>query len=174
LSLLEDVMSRAMRMEFLRSTGVFAVNPDGSLLWFFPARLGTVGPDNNYRGFRDLVVADIDRDRMDEVIAVSEDELAYASKSRVNVDIDFKPRDLRNNINPKGKGVIPVAILTTDTLDAITLDPLSVEFGPDAKEVHGRGHIKDTNGDGKPDLLLHFKTQDTGIQCGDTSASRIG
>jgi hypothetical protein len=68
-----------------------------------------------------------------------------------------------------------VAILTTDTFDATTVDPLSTEFGPNgATEVHGRGHLKDANGDGRLDLVLHFNTQTTGIQCGDTSASLTG
>jgi hypothetical protein len=71
--------------------------------------------------------------------------------------------------------VIPVAILTTDTLDATTVDPLSVRFGPKgAKEVHKKGHIKDVNHDGEPDLVLHFKTQATGMKCGDISASLTG
>jgi hypothetical protein len=80
-----------------------------------------------------------------------------------------------STINPNSKGVTPVAILTTDTFDATTVDPLSVKFGPKgAIEAHGQGHIEDANGDGRLDLVLHFKTQDTGIKCGDTSASLTG
>jgi len=41
-------------------------------------------------------------------------------------------------------------------------------------EAHSKGHIEDVNGDGRLDLMLHFRTQDTGIQCGDTSASLTG
>jgi hypothetical protein len=91
------------------------------------------------------------------------------------VSIDIKPGSDTNPINPKSKGVIPVAILTTNTFDATTVDPLSVQFGPDgATEAHGRGHIEDANGDGRLDLVLHFNTKETGIQCGDTSASLTG
>jgi hypothetical protein len=93
----------------------------------------------------------------------------------VSVEIDIKPGSDPNSINPKSKGNIPVAILTTGDFDATTVDPLSVEFGPDgATESHGRGHIEDVDGDGDDDLVLHFRTQDTGIQCGDTSASLTG
>jgi hypothetical protein len=93
----------------------------------------------------------------------------------IEVAIDIKPGSSPNNINPKSNGVIPVAILTTDTFDATTVDPLSVRFGPKgAKEAHNKGHIEDVNHDGESDLVLHFKTQATGIQCGNTSASLTG
>ena len=91
------------------------------------------------------------------------------------VTIDIKPSNDTNPINPKSKGVIPVAILTTSTFDATIVDPLSVKFGPnDATETHGRGHIEDANGDGLLDLVLHFNTQETGIRCSDSSASLTG
>jgi Lectin C-type domain len=91
------------------------------------------------------------------------------------VAIDIKPGSFPNSINPKSHGVIPVAILTTDTFDATTIDPLSIQFGPSgATEAYHKGHIEDVNHDGEPDLVLHFKTQATGIQCGDTSASLTG
>jgi len=89
--------------------------------------------------------------------------------------IDIKPGSDPNSINPKSNGVIPVAIVTTGNFDATTVDPLSVAFGPNgATEFHGKGHIQDADGDGDLDLVLHFKTQDTGIQCGDTQASLTG
>jgi hypothetical protein len=93
----------------------------------------------------------------------------------VRVEIDIKPGIFPNTLNPQSKGVLPVAILTTATFDSTTVDPLSVHFGPDgATEAHGKGYIEDVNQDGEPDLVLHFRTQETGIQCGDTSASLTG
>ena len=89
----------------------------------------------------------------------------------ITVTIDIKPDSDPNSINPGSKGVIPVAILTTNGFDATTVDPLSVRFGPnDAVETHGKGHIEDVDGDGDDDMVFHFRTQDTGIQCGDTTA----
>jgi len=91
------------------------------------------------------------------------------------VSIDIKPGSYPNSINPKSKWLIPVAILTTASFDATTVDPASVRFGPGgATEAHGTGHIEDVDGDGDDDLMLHFKTQATGIQCGATSAALTG
>jgi hypothetical protein len=91
------------------------------------------------------------------------------------VQIDIKPGSFPNSINPRSKGVIPVAILTTNSFDANTVDPTTVLFGPTGTEaalVHSA--LEDVDGDGDTDMILHFKTQDTGIVCGATSASLTG
>jgi len=96
--------------------------------------------------------------------------------------IDIKPGSHSNSFNPDSQGVVPVAILTTSTgagdtldFDATHVDPLTVQFGPDgAMEAHGRGHVKDVDGDGDLDLVLHFETRQTGIACGNIEASVAG
>jgi hypothetical protein len=94
------------------------------------------------------------------------------------IDIDIKPRSDPNSINCKNhNGVIPVAILTTNTFDATTVDPLTVRFGrtgTEASEAHNKGHIEDADGDGDLDMVLHFRFGNTGIQCGDTEATLTG
>jgi hypothetical protein len=93
----------------------------------------------------------------------------------VTVTIDIKPGVFPNSINPRSLGKIQVAILTTDTFDASTVDPTTVLFGRtgiEAAPVHAV--LKDVNGDGKLDLVLHFNTEATGIPCGDTSAFLTG
>jgi uncharacterized repeat protein (TIGR01451 family) len=115
----------------------------------------------------------------------------------VPVAINIKPGSDPNSINPRNEGVIPVAILTTLAgeygtpldFDATTIDPLSVRFGPPeavtaetggAFETHGRGHIEDSKEldestmDGDLDMVLHFKTQETTIEAGDTEACAKG
>jgi hypothetical protein len=93
----------------------------------------------------------------------------------IEVDIDIKPGEFPNSINPKSQGVIPVAILTTDTFDATTVDPSTVIFGATGTEAAAvQSALEDVDGDGFNDLILHFNTQDTGIQCGDTSALLTG
>ena len=93
----------------------------------------------------------------------------------IPVVIDIKPGSDPNSIDLKSKGKIPVAVLTTDASYAPNVNFETVEFSPDgATESHGRAHIKDVDGDGLMDMLLHFNTQDTGIQCGDTEATLTG
>jgi len=91
------------------------------------------------------------------------------------VDIDIKPGSEPNSINSKSQGVIPVAILTTDTFDASTVDPSTLLFGATGSEAASvQSALEDVDGDGDIDMILHFKTQETGIQSGDISASLTG
>ena len=97
------------------------------------------------------------------------------NRSSLTVTIDIKPGDGPNSINLRAAGVIPVAILTTGTFDATTVDSTTVVFGAtgtEAAPVHFA--FEDVNGDGLLDMIFQFKTQDTGIVCGDTSASLTG
>jgi len=78
--------------------------------------------------------------------------------------------------------VIPVAILTTSMaagesvdFDATTVDPTTVLFGATGSEAAPvQSALEDVDLDGDTDMILHFDTQDTGIVCGDTSASLTG
>jgi hypothetical protein len=104
-----------------------------------------------------------------------EEDLSIGLLGILTVQVDIKPGSFPNNINPKSNGVVPVAILTTNTFAATTVDPLSVTFGPrGAVEAYARGHLEDVDGDGDTDMVLHFRTQETGIVCGDTSATLEG
>lgn len=97
-----------------------------------------------------------------------------ATPSVTTVAIDIRPGSTSNPVNPKSDGVISVAILTTDTFDASTVGPASVRFGPGAASVRDVARLSDVNGDGRPDLVLQFRVQDSGIECGATLASLTG
>jgi len=71
--------------------------------------------------------------------------------------IDIKPGSYPNSINLKAKGLVPVAVLTTDSFDATTVDPATVSF---AGAVPVRWATEDVDQDGDFDLLFHFKTQE--------------
>jgi hypothetical protein len=93
----------------------------------------------------------------------------------LRVEIDIRPGKEPNRINPSSRQKVSVAVLTTDTFDALQVDPLSVAFGPAAaEEFLGRGQAKDIDKDGDVDLLLRFDTQDAGIICGNTVATLTG
>jgi hypothetical protein len=94
----------------------------------------------------------------------------------VEVDIDINPgSDAPNPVNTGSKGLISVAILTTPEFDATQVDDATLAFGPSGAVIaHQQGHIEDVDGDGEDDLVVHFRTQDTGIECGDTEATLTG
>jgi len=87
------------------------------------------------------------------------------------VEIDIKPGSDPNSINLKSKGVIPVAVLTTDDFDSSNIDPATVIFS-DAQPV--RWVIEDVDDDGDLDLLFHFKTQELNLTKSSTEATLTG
>ena len=90
----------------------------------------------------------------------------------IPIKIDIAPG---NAINLGARGVIPVAILTTDVFDAMQVDVTTLAFGPDSAGVaHQQGHVKQNSGQGNVDLIVHFRTEETGIACGDIEATLTG
>ncbi len=109
-------------------------------------------------------------------------ESAQQTQLYRTIEIDIKPGSDPNSINCQNpKGVIPVAILTTEIFDAVTVDADTVRFGPNgAQEIHkdkngkAKRHLEDVDKDGDLDLVFHFRFGDTGIQCGGTKAILTG
>jgi len=93
----------------------------------------------------------------------------------LQVALDVSPGKFPNRIHPKSRKNIAVAILTTATFNATTVNAATVRFGATGIEAAPVKYaLKDVNKDGAPDMLLRFKTRDTGIGCGQTSASLTG
>ncbi|MBW2494043.1 MAG: hypothetical protein JRE43_04765, partial [Deltaproteobacteria bacterium] len=93
-----------------------------------------------------------------------------------SIGLDIKPDGDPNSINPSVEGVLPVAILGSDSFDVANVDVMTLAFGSGgASLAHWRcPHFEDVNGDGLTDLLGHFRIQQTGIQFGDMEACVTG
>jgi len=89
----------------------------------------------------------------------------------LEVEIDIKPGSDPNSININSRGLIPVAIIGSAVCEVseIYTDSISFEGASPIKEA-----FEDVDDDGITDLLLFFRTQDTGIGCGDTEATLRG
>ena len=102
-------------------------------------------------------------------------EILRASPPITEVDIDIKPGSDPNSINLNSAGVVPVAILSSDTFDATTVDPDTVNLaGARVKMVGKSGkylaHEEDVNGDGMIDLVCHIYTAEFMIEVGESVA----
>ena len=92
------------------------------------------------------------------------------SSDTIEVEIDIKPGSDQNSINLKSKGVVPVAVLTTDDFDfdAATIDPATIEF---AGAAPVRWKLTDVDDDGDDDMILHFRTQELDLDQDSTEAT---
>jgi hypothetical protein len=92
------------------------------------------------------------------------DELRVVTTAILTVDIDIKPGTDPNAINLGSNGVIPVAILSSETFDASTVDADTVTLAGATVAVRGKAsnlmaHLEDVNADGLPDLVVHVETE---------------
>ncbi len=92
----------------------------------------------------------------------------------LEVPIDIKPGSYPNTINLGSGGTVPVAILSTATFDATTVNPASVTLAGAAVKLKGQGAVQaatqDINGDGRLDLVAHVVTEVLQLSSSDTEA----
>jgi hypothetical protein len=88
------------------------------------------------------------------------------------VNIDVKPGTFPNSINIGSNGTVAVAIFSTPSFDARTVDPLSVTLAGASVELRGKGtpmaSFEDVDGDGLLDLVVHVSTEALELSDGDT------
>ncbi len=92
------------------------------------------------------------------------------------VAVDIRAGNATSPINPTRQGVVPVAILGSESFDVADVDVTTLAFGPDgASPAHNAGgHLADLNGDGYRDLLSHYPMPETGLAPGDETACVTG
>ena len=97
-----------------------------------------------------------------------------AERTSLPVTIDIKPGSYPNTINLGSNGVVPVAILSTPTFDARTVDPTTVTLASAHAKLTGKGKpiasFQDVNGDGRLDLVVQVETSALQLTSTDTVA----
>lgn len=98
------------------------------------------------------------------------------------VDIDIQPFDATNAVSPSSDNPIIVAVHSTSIgdgdaadFDATQVDATTLKFAiGEAPNVAVTPWVQDLDGDSDSDVMFAFRTQDTGIFCGDTEATLTG
>lgn len=89
----------------------------------------------------------------------------------IPVTIDLRPGETPNPVNLKSNGLVSVAVLGSAALNVRTIDVTKLFFGPgNAQPAHKlldplvyADHLKDVNGDGLTDLVLHIVQREIGL-----------
>jgi len=97
---------------------------------------------------------------------------------RLEVDIDIKPGSDPNSVNLGSEGVIPIAILGSESFDVHDIDQTSLEMAGNAAREKGKsgkiGSFEDANSDGHTDLVVQIPVEGLSLTEDDTEATITG
>lgn len=106
-------------------------------------------------------------------------EPAPACAPQLDIAIDIKPGSYPNSINLRSNGSVPVAILSSISFDATTIDPTSVTLAGGSVRLKDKkgtpmAYIDDINADGYSDLVVHVETEALTLSEEDVIAELLG
>jgi hypothetical protein len=95
--------------------------------------------------------------------------------TRLDVMVDVRPGSDENPVNPGSPGVLPVALLGSESFDVSIIDAETLALGVGAAPAHLPSlAYEDVNDDGWLDLVAHFRMIETCTAYGDTSMCLTG
>lgn len=128
--------------------------------------VGGIGIDARNR----LYIAEVGKFQLDYpqsvVSAVEATGLGCYPSIPQGVPLSIQPGIATKAIDPNSSGTVSASVLSRNQFDAATIDPSTVHFGETGQEAVPLDWVlQDVNGDGRNDLLLHFRISDIGISC---------
>ena len=144
-----------------------------------PLLIGAGDLGSNVRDFFDGRIDEVELfDRALTQTEINSIFQAGSSGKVIPIVIDIKPGEEPNSINLGSKGSVPVAILSTETFDATSVDLSSVRFaGAPIRTKHNgtfQASFEDVNGNGLLDLVAHFETHALDLDDTSTEATLTG
>jgi methionine-rich copper-binding protein CopC len=144
----------------LPRTGIYTVGVSSAPRFFNPnGTLRSTSLNSTSNGSYTLVISGVTPPIQQINIAIKPDSGEYAP------------------INPKSKGSIPVALVSSAEFNALGVDYGSITFGADGTEaslLRCAREGEDVDGDGRPDLMCHFDSQTANFEPGDTEGIVMG
>lgn len=215
---IRQVEVRSLMGGFYGSSGIatggpsiFLANNGGSQIWEAPKDFSSSSLFATFpRRIEDLECDDVTfapdiaviwqqdaYDRLINAFEIPAGACPFGGGGTIEVGVDIKPFSDPNSINPRSGGVVPVAILGSESFDVTDVDVTTLAFGPagaspshdltDSNTFYTHTHEQvcdefdncvweeyDANGDGIMDLVSHYVQRETGLAIGDTEACITG